>query len=340
MPRAVLLTNLGSPASPDPRDLRRYLNEFLMDPHVVDLPWLARRLLVSLILLTRPKQSAEAYARIWTDGGSPLLTITKAVAEGLASRLDMPVAWAMRYGEPAIGQVLDRLLTGTDIDELLLMPMYPHYAMSTTLTTARAVAAALRDQHPHVTLKVRPPFYAEPRFIALLAASLRRHAGRADHVLFSYHGLPERHLVKTDPSGDHCLRSEHCCEMPHHAHATCYRHQVLTTTREVAAAAGLAPGTFSSSFQSRLGRQPWLTPYTDHELERLAHEGVRHLAVVCPAFTADNLETLEEIGMRGRSTFEASGGKCLTLVPCLNDEPEWLDLLADWSRDDWPKYAA
>ncbi len=337
MARGILLTNLGSPEAPDVPAVRRYLDEFLMDPYVVDLPWPLRRLLVSgVILPTRPAKSARAYASIWSEAGSPLLVHTAAAAAGVAERTGLPVEWAMRYGQPDFRSAISRLLD-QGIDELLIMPLYPQYAMSTTRTTEVAVTGVLAELAPTLPRAFLPPFHADPRYVALLAEMLLEYRpADCDHVLFSYHGLPERHLRKTDPSGAHCLQTGDCCRTPHAAHATCYRHQTLATTAAVAEAAGLAADSFSTSFQSRLGRQPWLRPYTDHELQRLAQAGVASLTVICPAFVTDNLETLEEIAIQGNELFRAAGGQRLTLVPCLNARPGWLDLLSDWSTGEWP----
>lgn len=329
MHRALLLVNLGSPEAPNEASLRRYLNQFLMDPYVVDLPWPVRRFLVSaLILPRRPRQSAEAYARIWTEEGAPLLVHTHALADALATRVDMPMTWAMRYGEPTILDALTMLVAQPGVDTIRLAPLYPQHAMSTRTTTIEAAQRALREIGASVRLEALKPFYDRTEYVNCLTAVASSHLGAdTDHLLFSYHGLPERHLRKTDPTGRHCLRSPHCCDTPSPAHATCYRHQAFATTRAVGEALALPPEKYSTSFQSRLGRQPWLRPYTDEVLAELPRQGIRRLAVICPAFVADNLETLEEIGMRGRETFLENGGKRFTLIPCLNEHPQWIDAL-------------
>jgi protoporphyrin/coproporphyrin ferrochelatase len=338
--RGILLLNLGSPSRPAVPEVRHYLGEFLMDPYVIDSPYLLRKLIVSAFILPfRPKQTAEAYASIWDSAGpgSPLLVHSVAQRDGLAERLDTPVALAMRYGEPRVRDALELLLAEA-VDEVLLAPLYPHHADSTRRTGIEAVRTTLNRIAPHVDLQVLPPFYEEPRYIEVLADVCRAHLPADNQLLlFSYHGLPERHLTKADPTGKHCLQSENCCEVASAAHASCYRHQVRVTSQRVAAALGLTDDRWQLSFQSRLGRLPWLRPYTDQVLRELPGKGIKRLAVACPAFVADNLETLEEIGMQGRETFLEAGGESYTLIPCLNAEPAWLDLLADYCHNPLPE---
>ena len=342
--RGVLLVNLGSPEAPTVPAVRRYLNQFLMDPEVIDLPWPIRRLLVSCFILpTRPKASAHAYASIWRDDeqpGSPLLHYSEAFTSALRNEIDttvaaagnnptidqdIPVVLAMRYGEPSISKGMAAL---SHCDEVFLIAAYPHHADSTRTTTIRAAEEALGSQQ---TLKVMPPFYESHDYIAALASSIDVHLkADYDHLLFSYHGLPERHLTKADPTNAHCLQSPDCCEQASEAHRSCYRHQVFATTHAVCDHLGINRDRYSVSFQSRLGRTPWLTPYTDAVLAELPGKGIKKLAVVCPAFVADNLETLEEMGIQGRETFLAAGGETFTLVPCMNDHPEWVKVVANW----------
>ncbi len=334
--RGILLVNLGSPASTSIADVRRYLREFLMDPYVIDSPWPIRKLIVSgFILPFRPKRTAQAYQRIWQStageqNGSPLLLHSEVMRTALAERIDLPVELAMRYGQPDIDTALTKLLA-TGVGEILLITLYPHHADSTRTTTIEAVQRNLARRGAHVHLRVMPPFFDDPNYLAALTDSIGS-AMNADSqlLLFSYHGLPEQHVIKADPTGNHCLQSPDCCETPSPAHATCYRHQVFETSRRVAAQLGLTTDQWRVSFQSRLGRLPWLTPYTDLTLDSLPREGVKRVTVVCPAFVADNLETLEEIGMAGRERFLQAGGESLTLVPCLNDAPAWIDTVAGW----------
>lgn len=337
MTRGVLLVNLGTPSSPDEGDVRTYLAEFLSDPHVIDLPALLRQLLLRLVILpTRPRRSAEAYRQIWDAAGpgtgSPLLHYSEALRAALAARLPRtPVALAMRYGQPTIREALAGL-TGQGATEILLLALYPQHADSTRATTIEAVQASLPGG---VRLSVVPPFHADPDYLRVQSEHIRTHlpAGfreQGDHLLLSYHGLPERHLTRADPTGGHCLKHPDCCETPSPAHATCYRHQVRYTSRGIAERLGLAADQYTVSYQSRLGRLPWLRPYTDETLRELPTRGVRRLAVACPAFVADNLETLEEIGMAGQELFLGAGGESFQLIPCLNDAAEWVDVVAGW----------
>ena len=333
MSQGVLLVNLGSPDSPSVPAVRRYLREFLMDGRVLDVNWCLRFCIVHFgILPSRPKQSAHAYQSIWTPAGSPLIVTSRNVQAALQKRLSLPVALAMRYQNPSIPAAV-RELAAQGVDEVLLIPLFPHYAMSsyeTAVVRVREVAAKLA---PRMKLQVQPPYGDHPDYIAALVASAQPYLARGyDHLLFSFHGLPERHLRKSDPTGSHCLAAPDCCENASPAHATCYRAQCLKTVREFAQKAGLPKEKYSVAFQSRLGREPWLKPYTDHELPRLAAGGVKRLLVICPAFVSDCLETLEEIGLRGRETFLNAGGSELTLIPCLNEHPLWLEALEKMCR--------
>ncbi len=334
--RAVLLVNLGSPAAPDAASLRAYLDEFLMDPCVIQLPWLLRAILVKLLILpTRPAKSAEAYRSIWTERGSPLLALSEDMREKLQPLLDVPVHLAMRYGKPDISSELQKIAATPGIDEVLFIPLYPHYADSTVTTSIRAAEQAIKKQRLPLKLLTLPPFYDEPAYIRALLDSARPwldRMGPKDHLLFSYHGLPELHITKADPTGQHCLQQENCCVVPSPAHATCYRHQVLRTTEAFVAAAQLQTGQYSLAFQSRLGRAKWLEPSTESSLQTLAARGVENVYVICPAFVTDCLETLEEIAIQGAESFIEAGGKSLQLIPCLNDHPQWLACMADWIR--------
>ena len=333
--RAILLVNLGSPNSTSVADVRRYLDQFLMDPHVIDLPWLARAAVVKgTILPRRPAQSAEAYKSIWTEEGSPLIAISQRQRAALEAKTGVPVALAMRYGKPSIAYGLrDLAMRCGSVDELIVVPLYPHYAMASYGTVEDEVRAVLASTGSKSTpwyksLRFVPPFYDDSGYLDALAATIgARITKDTQFVLFSYHGLPERHLKKVDPTHNHCLRSASCCQTPSPAHATCYRHQILETTRLVAERLGLAANTYGFSFQSRLGKG-WLEPFTDVELAELPKRGVYSLIVVCPAFVADCLETLEEIEMRGKATFKAAGGSNFVYVPCLNDSPAFIDVLA------------
>ncbi|MGB7767795.1 MAG: ferrochelatase [Verrucomicrobiia bacterium] len=327
MSKGVLLVNLGSPDSTSVKDVGRYLNEFLMDARVIDSPWLLRRFIVSMILLSRPGQSAEAYHKIWSPEGSPLVVTSRNVQAKLQGRVTLPVALAMRYQNPSIPDAIIGLAE-QKVDEVLLIPLFPHYAMSsyeTAVERGKQVAAKIA---PQMLIKVQPPYGESPDYIAALAASAANYLEAGyDHLLFSFHGIPERHLKKSDPTRHHCLMVPNCCEGSSPAHATCYRAQCLKTVAAFVKQAGVPAGKFSVSFQSRLGRDPWLKPYTDFELAELPKRGVENLLVICPAFVSDCLETLEEIGIRGRKIFLSAGGKEFAQIPCLNEHPRWIAAL-------------
>ena len=332
---AVLLINLGMPAAPEPGAVRRYLREFLSDPRVLDMPALGRWLLLEAVILpTRPRRSAEAYAKIWTETGSPLLVHGRALEAALARELGdaCNVALGMRYGEPSIKSALASLLE-TAPNVLMVVPLFPQYADASTGSALAAVFGALGSEAP--TVRTIDAFYDAPGFIDAVA-----HVARPvladfdpDHVLLSYHGLPERQIRKLDASGSHCFERDDCCDSIGHANRQCYRAHCFATSRALIAALGLDPQHTSTGFQSRLGRTPWIKPYTDVLLDRLAQQGVRRLAVLCPSFVADCLETLEEIGLRGREQWIAAGGEDLRLVPCVNADPTWVTALAALVRE-------
>ena len=330
--KGILLVNLGSPDTPEPKDVKKYLGEFLMDPRVIDVPLWARNLLVKgIILNTRPKASAAAYKKIWWEEGSPLIVISERVQDKLQEKVEFPVALAMRYGSMTIKKGLQQLVD-KGVDEVLLIPLYPQFAMATT-ETILVLAEEVRKAHfPQLEITDFPAFYNREDYIEVLSNSIKNHLTGIDyeHLLFSYHGVPERHIRKSDITKSHCQIDGLCCKTPSQAHEFCYRHQCLEVTRLVAKALGLEEGTFSTSFQSRLGFDPWLQPYTDRTIERLGKEGVKKMAIVTPAFVSDCLETLEEIAMEGEEIFHEVGGKEFTTVPCLNDDDEWIALLAVW----------
>jgi len=329
-PTGVLLVNLGSPDSTSVPDVRKYLREFLMDGRVLDAPWPVRWCVVNLTILPkRPAESAEAYEKIWTPEGSPLVVTSRHLQQELHQRVgsSLTVELAMRYQNPSIESALVGLRT-KGVQDLLIFPLFPHYAMSSFETAIVRVQELAARLAPEMRVKAAAPFYRDPDYIAALVASASDYLATGfDHLLFSFHGLPERHLRLADPTGRHCLARPNCCETPNIAHDTCYRAQCFATVRAFVEQAKIPAEKFSVSFQSRLGRDPWLKPYTDHEFERLARGGVKKLFVMCPAFVADCLETLEEIAMRGRETFIAAGGKEFALIPCLNEHPRWLDAL-------------
>lgn len=328
----VLVVNLGSPDAPEAGAVRRYLREFLSDPRVIDINPVGRWLLLNLIILPfRPRKSAEAYAKVWTPEGSPLLVFGRALVEGLRARLpDMPIVLAMRYGAPSITAGLDAL-RAEGCDRVVVFPLYPQYAASSTGSTLEAVYREAGTRWNAPALTVVPPYFDAPGFVGAFAAVGREALaeGRPDHVLMSFHGLPERHMHKSDEAGNHCLAGPDCCAAMVDANRNCYRAQCFATARALAARLDLKPEHYTVCFQSRLGRTPWIRPYTDEVLVELAKRGVRSLSVFCPAFTADCLETLEEIGMRAVESFQQAGGERLQLVPSLNAHPAWVEAAAD-----------
>jgi ferrochelatase len=294
---------------------------------VIDVAWPLRRLIVGMILISRPKASAHAYQTIWTKDGSPLIVTSRNVQRLLQDRVKVPVELAMRYQNPSIETAVQSL-TRRGVKQLHVIPLFPHYAMSSYETAVERVKEVVRKRAPQISLSVEPPYGDAPDYIAALVASARPQLEQGfDHLLFSFHGVPERHIQKSDPTGKHCLTVKDCCHVASEAHKFCYRHQCFRTAEEFAREAALPAGKWSVAFQSRLGRDPWLTPYTDKELERLASAGVKKLLVICPAFVSDCLETIEEIGMRGRETFLAAGGKEFMQIPCLNEHPAWIAAL-------------
>jgi ferrochelatase len=327
---AVLLLNLGSPDSTSVPDVRRYLEEFLGDERVIDKPGNAflRSLLVKQIICRfRAPKSAHAYESIWTPEGSPLIVTSKQVQAKLQTRLPLPVALAMNYGNPSIPAVLTDLVK-QGVDRLLLFPQYPHYAMSSWETVVVKVQREAAKIAPSMKIECVQPYFADADYIEALVASAQPYLTQPhDHLLFSYHGIPVRHLRKGDSSRAHCQVVADCCNTCSPAHATCYKAQVTRTTQLFAQRAGLDPAKWSLTFQSRLVGEPWLSPYTDKALEEMPARGIKRLLVITPAFVTDCLETLEEIRVEGAEDFKKSGGSEFTHIPCLNDQPVWIDFL-------------
>jgi ferrochelatase len=342
--QGLLLVNLGTPDAPETGAVRRYLREFLSDPRVLDLSPLARWALLELLILpTRPARSAEAYRKVWTPQGSPLLVNSRTLAARLEDALGQAwaVALGMRYGKPSLSSALGQL-EAAGARSLTVLPLYPQYASSSTGSTLERVYELVGKAWNVPSLRVVPPFFDHPAFLGAWVEVARPVLAdaRPDHVLFSFHGLPERHIRKSDISGRHCLRSPGCCDVAVAENRWCYRAQCVSTARSLAMRLGLASEQTTVSFQSRLGRTPWLKPYTDLVLGELAAKGVRRLAVLCPAFVADCLETLEEIGIRARADFLRAGGESLTLVPSLNAHPAWVRALVQLVRGVGPRSGA
>jgi len=334
--KGVLLVNLGSPDSPQPKDVKKYLAEFLMDERVIDVPKFLRTLLVKgIILNTRPKKSAKAYQKIWWDEGSPLIVLSKRLQEKVKELTSIPVALAMRYGKPSIKKGLQEL-SDSGVTETLLIPLYPQHAMASTETILVLAEALRKEFFPKMEFTNLPAFYNHPDYIRVLANSIQNYLKDKEweHLLFSYHGIPERHIRKTDITKSHCKIDGQCCQTPSSAHQFCYRHQCYETTRKVVEYLELKEGTYSSSFQSRLAGDKWLQPYTDTTVEDFAKNGTKNMAIVTPAFVSDCLETLEEIGMEAAEDFMEKGGEQFHVVPCLNTDHEWVKVLSRWI-DEW-----
>ena len=333
--KGVLLVNLGSPDSPHPKDVKPYLDEFLMDERVIDVPkWLRNIIVRGIILRTRPKKSGEAYAKIWWEEGSPLIIISERFTEKVRQGLNIPVALGMRYGSMTIKNALGEL-TEKGVDEVLLVPLYPHYAMSSYETVVVKTMQEQQKHFPGLRITTLPAFYRNKAYVQVLAQSIADGLKDFDydHVLFSYHGIPERHIRKSDPTKYHCQINDSCCQTNSVAHHSCYRHQCFDTTERVNALLKIPSDKISNSFQSRLPNDPWLKPYTDFEFERLAKEGKRNMAVVTPAFVSDCLETLEEIAMEGKHEFLEAGGEQYKHIPCLNDSDAWVQVMVQWIQD-------
>lgn len=323
--------NLGSPDNTSVPAVRRYLNEFLMDKRVIDVPWLLRVLIVKGIVTPfRAPKSAAAYETIWTTDGSPLVHMTALLRDRLAALIDEPIEIGMRYGNPSTAEGFEKLLsTNPNLEEIVALPLYPHYAMSSFETAVEYAKEIHQRKGYKFKLSFVDPYYNRPAYIEALAASMLPYlAGSYDHMLFSYHGVPGRHIRKSDVTGKHCLITPNCCEVASPAHAHCYRHQCLTTTKLVTSKLGIAAGRYSISFQSRLGKG-WLEPFTDIRLAEMPKEGIKKLLILCPAFVSDCLETLEEIAERGKEIFMEAGGEAYTMIPCMNLEPKWVSAMKE-----------
>jgi ferrochelatase len=303
----VLLINLGTPDAPEARAVRRYLAEFLSDPRVVEIPPIAwKPILHGIILRTRPRKSAEAYNQIWTNEGSPLRVIAHRQAEALGERLpDVSVHYAMRYGNPGIAAALDRMVD-EGCTRILAAPLYPQYCAATTATANDAVFAALARMRVQPALRILPPYYDDQLYIAALKSNLSRQLAalpfEPEKLLLSFHGMPQRTAELGDPYHSHCLKTAQLLS------------EALGHDVDVA-------------FQSRFGRARWLEPATDATLAAYAGAGINKIAVATPGFSADCLETLEELGIRGRETFLTAGGSDFALLDCLNDSVESIDML-------------
>ncbi len=326
MKKGILLIQLGTPDTSTVSSVRQYLRLFLSDRRVIDLPTPLRyALLYGIILPFRSRQTTKAYQAIWTNKGSPLRTLSVSLKEKLQEALKTTyvVALGMRYGEPSLMQALKEL---NSCDEITVLPLYPQYASSTNGSSIEIILKYLSKQEVMPSLRVVRDFYAHPAFIQAQAARIKPYLmDNTAHCLLSYHGLPVRHLEKT--ACPKVCTTAHPCPPPQNENTACYRAQCFETSRKLAEELGLKKTQYTTAFQSRLGRTPWIKPYSDEILTELAHQGVKKLVVACPSFVTDCLETLEEIGMRAKETWMSLGGETFTLVPCLNDEEAWVRAL-------------
>lgn len=332
----VVLVNTGTPASTSVADVRRYLGQFLNDPRVLDMPAWQRWMLLNFIILRfRPAKSAEAYRKIWTDRGSPLLFHGLDLAAGMQAELGdrALVRLAFQFGEPSIPEAF-QAFADAGIRKVCVLPLFPQYASASTGSAVQAAIEAAAERWVIPSLHVVPPFWAEPEFLDGMSAHLQEAIrGEApEHIVLSFHGVPEHHCTKTDATGQHCLKKPDCCDAISPVNASCYRAQCFATARSLMARLQLDPAHTTVAFQSRLGRVPWIKPYTDEKLTELAAQGKRRMVVAEPSFVADCLETLEEIGIRGRADFKAAGGEDLALVRSLNADPAWAVGLANIAR--------
>lgn len=328
--------NLGSPDSTENKDVRKYLMEFLMDGRVIDKPYLYRLLLVGGIIVPfRTAKSAEAYRTIWTDKGSPLILLTKELQEALQPLVAEPVEIAMRYGNPSVQSAYDALVKKhPGIEEVIAVPLYPHYAMSSYETAVEHAKAEYQKGNYSFKLKFIKPFFNEENYINALAESIRPSLQQDyDHILFSYHGIPARHLHR-DNKGilSSCITKKEYTDRDVAEHTNCYRYECFETTKLVMQKLNIPKDKFSISFQSRLGKG-WLEPFTDVRLEQMPAEGIKKLLILCPAFVSDCLETLEEIEERGKESFMGAGGESYTFIPCINTSPLWVETLAGWIKN-------
>ena len=331
--KGLLLINLGSPDSTNIIDVKRYLDEFLMDERVIGKSYLFRYILVKGIILNfRPRKSAAAYKKIWWKEGSPLVVLSRRLEEKVRKLIDIPVALAMRYGSISINKGIQEL-KDKGVNEITVLPLYPHYAMSSYESVVVKVDEEISKNFSDIKTNIIPAFYNDKLYLKTLVNQIKSHLEKIDfdHILFSYHGIPESHIRISDPTNYHC-KINSCCNKCSVAHNTCYRHQVFQTTKSIVKQLGIKEGTYSNAFQSRLANEPWLKPYTDSELERLAKEGVKKMVVITPAFVTDCLETLEEIAMEAKEEFIEAGGEQFHYIPCLNDNDEWAETIAEWSK--------
>ncbi|MDH5716166.1 MAG: ferrochelatase [Spirochaetia bacterium] len=328
----ILLVNLGSPDTCKTSDVRRYLAEFLMDKRVIDIPFLFRFIIIYFFILPfRPRKSAKAYKQIWTQEGSPLIVNSLYAAESLRKALKnkYSIEISMRYGSLSIVKGLNKL--AKENKKIYIIPMFPHYAMSSYETCVEKVKSIASRYFKNIELKFHPPFYNDKDYINSLALTIKPFLKKKiDHIFFSYHGIPLRHLKKTDKTKNHCLQTENCCKKKSNAHLTCYKHQTIETTNLTAKELKISNSQYSICYQSRFSKDSWLSPFTETEIIKAARENKKNILLVCPSFTADCLETLEEIGIRAKENFIKAGGKNLYLASSLNYNKDWISVLKKW----------
>ena len=325
---ALLLVNLGSPKNLDKKSVKEYLHVFLSDDYVVDIPKFIQQLILRLFILPfRPKQTLHAYEQIWTKAGSPLIISTLKIKEKLIKKTGWHVEIAMRYEDPSIELALNNLKSN-GFNKVYVVPLYPHNAMATTITTKVEVERLAREIYPEAELRFIKPFYKNEKYIKAISKGVRKYLSlhNFDKLIFSYHGIPKRQAKKTDVTGSHCFESGDCCDLDSLGSANCYKAHTVQATNKVAKELGLNDNKWEIAYQSRIG-PGWLTPFTDKRLSEMPNKDLKSVIVVCPSFISDCLETLEEIEIRGRDTFMNAGGKEMTYVPCLNDSNETINLL-------------
>src|SRR5690625_2067027 len=321
--KGVLLINLGSTEKPDPESVKEYLEEFLMDERTMDFPYWLRSLIVKKIILkTRPEKSAANYKRIWWEEGSPLIVISERLREKVKNLIDFPVEIGMRYGNPSIKSGIKKIVD-QGVKEVILLPLYPHYTMSTIETALVKAKEIQQEFFPEIKLTSLPEFYEDPKYIDVLSKSIEEEIKdlEYDHLLFSYHGIPVRHERKTS----YVLKGENSDK-----EKISYRDQCLKTTGLVAEKLNLKPGTYSTSFQSRLGIDPWIKPFTDDTVEGFPKKGIKKLAMVAPAFVADCVDTIDELNREAKEDFFNAGGEDFKFIPCLNDREDWAETIVEW----------
>ena len=329
----VLLINLGSPKDLSKKSVRQYLRVFLSDDNVVDLPKFFQQFILRLFILPfRPKNTLEAYEKIWTKEGSPLIISTESIANKLTEKTGWNVEYAMRYEEPSIEKALHKFKKN-EINKIYVISLYPHNAMATTVTTELETRNVAMNVSNDFELIFTKPFFDNEEYINAMVNSIRPYVENKsyDKIIFSYHGIPKRQAKKTDETGEHCFSTSNCCEIENDGSKDCYRSHTRIASDLTAKKLGLKDDQWEIAYQSRIG-PGWLTPFTDKRLAKLPEEGKDNIAILCPSFISDCLETLEEIDIRGRETFLKAGGKNMTYIPCLNDSEDTINLLENLVR--------